>query len=212
VEVYQELEEIMDSHWSLLHNQRFGKDQRIDVKSPLKTYRTIIQEYYLPKYTNYDLFIRESFHPFCVGYLSINDENVIAQRYPIAWAIRNNRYSHYRDLGKQILDTEIYQRQELEDCIYDVTDISELSSSDVLHSAHGKYWDILHLAKKHVSESIHTFYFSEDVISFVGVELSFRILVKCPWPKNSPLRGEFYRHLYRSILPEYQENISIKLI
>lgn len=202
----------MDAHWTRVHAEKLGTNQRIDVKDPFQTYRTIIQTEYVGKYTDYDTFIRRSFHPFCLGFLSIDDAQTQEQHYPIAWGISKNRYSHYKQLGEPILKNQQSLSQNLSSCQYRVLNVQSLDKDKVLMKSFEKFRQILDIAKTCLSSSVSKFYFDRDSLSFQGVEVSIRLIIKCPWKSNSQLRGEFYKHLYGHILPQMNDTrVSVRL-
>lgn len=183
--VVQDDVKTLEAVWINLHST-YCKKQRIDVIPLEKTLSTILQQY-SHSYNSLDQFIQQSFIPFCKGYLSIDDENVKKQHYPLSWALSNNRYLYYEELGKQQ-----YQFILQNTFTYSVFSSNDLIKEDVLFRASEALNQLKNNAKEQLSELIYNTYFKD--LEFKGVEMTIRIIAESP-VKEINMKSEIVKYV-----------------
>ena len=202
----------MDEVYSSFHEEKLGPGKRNDVIPATTTYQKILEDNFVLQYQSFEIFISESYIPFCIGFLSITDEKTTEQGYPIAWAISRDRYIYYRDLGKGLLREKSEYNKSLDAYSFNYCDLSNISKEKAIREAQKKYEKMIHVSKETFGKSLFDFYFGKHGISLDGVEVTFRLVLKCPWEKDSLVHGEFYKHIYQSIFPKMNDEFSIRLI
>jgi hypothetical protein len=201
----------MEYCFNTYHQKRFGVGCRNDLIAPKVSYEIILQQYFDGKYVSFSKFLHESFEPFCIGYLQTDHEKTVQQYCPIAWGIKDGRYSYYEQLGKGLDQKMSLSSQELQHCLYITFNSNSIDKTVVLQKGYNLYQQIFQVAHTILSPQIAEFFFS-NALQYEGTELVYRLVITCPWEENSPLYGEFYKYLVNNILPSLGEQCSIRLV